>query len=401
MLRFITLMLTLSGASFSDARFMTPKCPLAQMAPSGPSSLDGKLERLSQDAIMDELSPEMVVALKAHPIWKKFHGPGKDLAFSFKFVNGTLLPGEIKEGEMGESIQSHFIAATLKHLFPDATLYAGDEAPGKRYVRLFAIDPAEIGQGGIQYWINEHKTKHFMPMPLLKSANGRGVPQTKEEVRAELKIPPGRFVVHGYNFHLEYGKKQESQLLNQIPGVKLADVIYVATSRIGAGPAKSPDRYKDLYEKDFPGFKIHLLSRMREGDLSAPGPHLIINDSRGRVPAINKMADVVLMSGPQNLFESINAGTPLVFQPHEGESPQYDKAAYDAMAEVAISSGGGYIANTPAEFSEAIGRIKASPPKITPSYAVSVNGKTPFESYLDALDLMLSDALPPARANSR
>ena len=367
------------------------------------SSIVGILKS-APSAVWAPLTPEMRVILRQHPIWARYHQAGLSEKLFFEFprristVNQILRENEIIGGFKGESIQTHFIAQTLREIFPHAHFY--QSKAGRKRVQIEANDYAEHELPDLKsFKIMLHErfaTYNQIGMPLLKMANGRTASVSKEELRDRIQISAKKKIFNLYNFDLSTIDLAEFIDGLQSSGQPLDQLVLIASFRHETMQTSYSINQMNL--KLAGRATLHLLSELKPGDLEGPGAHLIVNDTKGLLPILHRLSDVTIVGGPVNLFEGLNAGTPTLFSTKiasagMGAEVVYDKKTFELLKMTALKSGGAYAYETLPELLKQIPLALNNQNAPTPSYLISENGKTWFEHYLDSLQEILDKEL--------
>jgi hypothetical protein len=76
---------------------------------------------------------------------------------------------------------------------------------------------------------------------------------------------------------------------------------------------------------------------------SIPGPLIIYNDTRGRLPELYSASDLAIVFGANNFFEPLIAKCPTLLCPGRGADLDYSPGAYAQLAETALATRGAAI----------------------------------------------------------
>ena len=363
----------------------------------------GVLQKM-ENPIFSSLTSEMRETLRQHPIWQKYFNPsgGKNLEFVFPFPHPTnfnkevlLQDGEIPRGSKGESIQTHFIARTLKELFPQAVFYNHSSREGIRTIPITVTDYSEMALPNLEALRAKYsdfypQNYYLMGMPTLKMANGRAIQVPKSELRQVLQLPANKVVINLYNFELSGIKIQDLLAeLSNVDFVKFEDIMLIASYRYDTNihPMSVPDKQKEFNGKA----EVHLLSETTSDLVRGPGPFLILNDTVGLMPALHRAADVVLIGGPQNLFEGLNAGTPtLIFTKLQRQSGyNWDQNTFNELLDTARATGAAYTYEALPDLIRQLSLALKEKREPISTSQIKKEGRTWFQIFLDDLERIL------------
>lgn len=293
-------------------------------------------------------------------------------------------PGDQHALFLGEYIQSAFVIKTLKQAFPEATIVHGDFTGewkarhlGLKTIHLEVIDEAELGiqKNGF----TGSSEKKALDMPVLKAANPTLQSLREFDARSVLGIRPDELSMSLYVVKGRSGSARD-----------FPDVTAVLEQSVEAGHAPSvafisyggtPSDYASkplLAFAERNHYEVIKLSDITR-PLDPQKKYIILNDTTGRLPYLDRASNVSIRVGPINIFESLAVGTPTIYFQNREVLGGYVPHVFEKMSAIAQKTGGAYPVKSMSDYSNTLTKALASP--VRPA----LPDAGPFEEYLDQL----------------
>ena len=328
--------------------------------------------------------------IREHSIYtlRNSYGDGKGLTFAISHYqpDGALVNG------MGESIQSTFVANTLKEIFPKAKFVGRRQDANAKAIELMIADRAEMpktfGLDSTEPGKGLLGSAPVIDMTVLKPANPVSIGYTKAQLRKTYGVGSDKFAVSLYVQRLETpaAAKQPlvADILGQIESLKKPDIVFLSA---GGGTIESLGN--ELQEAVSKNYETVRLSSLKPDSLEVGKRYLVLNDLRGKMPYIHCFSDLTFVSGPINLFESLAVGTPTIFLENIESLSGYHVPSFQRLAQQAKDTGGAFgiqsLNDMPGIFTQALDSAKTM---TRPFQANSAQQKA-FSAYLSDLERFL------------
>jgi hypothetical protein len=324
-----------------------------------------------------ELPRAFIERIQKHPIMKlaaRFHGE-KPVFGNNYFTNDKSISGFT----YGEIIQAQFVAETLKIIFPNAAfkdlrtvitdaIQARQQGkPVQKFIHLKIADPGES--------VTDPGT---LPMPLLKAANPGLSAFRHGQFRKQLGFNSQDRIISLYA--KDYTAAIE--IVKQIDSTLRPDYIFVS---IGGQSTSQADTtlFKGALQNRYDGLDLSQLSEYKK---NPDRPAIILNDMKGKVPFIANVSDLVIISGPINMFEPLSAGAKTIVMTDPAVLGQYNADEFNRMLDRGIATGGVFPVPTTEDLKQRLVPIMNSQVHITPPYqAKGANQQASIDIYLDTL----------------
>jgi hypothetical protein len=305
---------------------------------------------LFENEWQNSLSPAIQQRLMDHPLFDLSRNKMKSGdSIYFYFANGFEKENwEIRRSEKGEGLQALAIKKYLEFLFPQARFGIRplpDELHNFKQIKLSFRDSAEMSFG-----LPINMYYHTLEMTRLKAGNPGNLSGVRDRIRTKLNIPHDLKIVSVYvadTSVLEFGRLTWilEQLKPDFDVIMFSSGMHLFPSIIERLPKHlQREKASPQITKNF-----RLLSSIdfAKDDLK---DLLLFNDTVGLMPYVHALADLSVVVGPCNFFESLNVGTKTISLQAPGTSRNYNPLALDEMSEVARQSGGFTVAYTWTDF---------------------------------------------------
>ncbi len=346
------------------------------------------------------LSDALVEAIQRHPVsklMKKY--PDKNWTFVLENYTSEEKGIDPNSVQFGENIQAGFVAKILRAANPKARIVSGTgdffldkyTGPEKNAFPILVQDGTEA---------KESKYFNVVDMKIAKAANPTPPPLEHLAARERFGIGAEKKVASFYLDSLDQSAVIDGETAADIPDsyrfknvfrrVEAStgdlDVVFV-TMPYARG--NKMDLLIDSVTRPLGRpTRIFTLSDVSQSQIQqalAKGEKVfIINDTRGRMPLIHAVADVTIVRGPINPFESLNAGTPTVAFFDQPMKPRYDLAAYQSMVQPAYQTGSFRYVQKLDDLSVALSSVREKR-NTTPVPLIQDGKGTPFSRLLDRL----------------
>jgi hypothetical protein len=334
-----------------------------------------------------ELSTTVIDQIKTHPVfgYGSKYKDGRNLIFVVDPYSPSISKTQDK---LGERIQADFVVKVLKVIFPKAEFsYSGSTNylfSGKKAIHIDLKDKGEF-----ENKIGVLPTS--FDMALVKAANGLVGTADQGSSRKALGISDKDRVV---SFYFNFKNTVSPKLSEKFQFKTFYEEAIKGMGGVDVAIYSEPYVDRDtLISRIDPELRLKLsvyfLSELKEGDIAQArklGKRvLILNDTVGHMPAIHSSSDIVVIRGPINMFEPLNAGRPVVVVHTKEIQPEYDWQSFTTMAQVAQKSGGATILNDTDGLSGAVRDARQMKVSTPPYLTKTESGVSPIVIFLDAL----------------
>lgn len=293
---------------------------------------------------------QKVIAQSVFNNWGQGQQLGKDLLISLDPLSRTESLSEIV---IGEEIQAQFIARILRQALPLAEitgLRPKDLTPmqtlGKKVIELRLVDSQERKAFASQM----KSDPTLLDMPLVKPANGaiRSLQEQIWQLKAKVKNKSKTATIYfpAFYFDSEVASSKNPDLgglalhLQQNMGVKTL-ILSPNPRALVMGVEVLEQMLRSHYPEVMQTFKkIIPLSEVRNWqEIYQSEYNLILNDTKGRMPFVYGLSDLVVVQGPINPIESVMVQTPTFAFVNEAVVGTYGLERYSQMISAAQKSG--------------------------------------------------------------
>jgi len=346
------------------------------------------------------LPADFLAILAKHPIsklkakWKD--GEGLEFVISH-FQN--LPKMDSRQGmNVGETIQSHFVAKVLTELFPKAKISGAlsEKSPSKKIKKRIQIEVRDPSEFGVVDTQDKDSVKRILPMSILKAANPGIGGISHGALRTQLGIPEQAMTA---SLYLRYpvvngsdGSPNVVKLLDTIEAVKEPDIVFV--SRGGAGFNSGTEgelaEARKLIKNFLPEYKVSLLSDWTNETYKPGEKRIVLNDMLGKLPSIYNVSDLSVVVGPINIFEPLTSGSKTVFFTHPDAIRGYSGDEFKRMGDTALKSGGALAVRGLDDLYEKLpDLLSPKTPILAPYRLPGESGSTPAQVFLDRLESLV------------
>lgn len=321
------------------------------------------------------LPSDFVETVQRHPIMQ-LRSKFKDR--KMVFTSHHFVKSGFRENFLGESIQVQFIKRTLQIIFPNAEFRGirnSQKTDGFKYLNGKPVDALHLNlldTGEIPGETN------VLPMQVLKSANPGLAIFKHGHFRQQLGIPLHAKVISIY----AKDNQTVEKILKEIDQSLRPDYLFISL-----GGRVAEKEYADSLAKILGGrYESATLSEFSQINRNSNRPTIITNDLRGKVPFIANISDVVIVSGPINIFESLSAGTKTIIMTNPEAITDYEILEFNKMLARAVATGGAFPTASIEGLKLELPKVIQTQTKIIPPYAVQTSD-TPSSLliYLDVL----------------
>jgi len=348
-----------------------------------------------------QLSETVQRAIREHEGLAKLHATyadGKGLVIRLHGLGRDMQKTSRLLGE----IQTDYVAKVLKIVFSQA-VFTDVYRPAlwehfgifrKQVVSLMVKDMSISAH--VQPAKKTISGSAIIPIEIVKPANGLAerLRDTRTATRAHLGLSSEHRVLSIYVDSItgvrEGSKGSEvnpsaEELVDQVSRQSKAQIVFLSgTVRRGANEEIS--MYQNLpYFDNFIPLSTLSVESFRES-VRAGKRIFVFNDTRGKLPFLHSIADLVFVRGPVNLHEGLTVGTPTLIYNNSETLGNYRPAGYSKMEDVALATGGAVaIANT-AELRDGVQRTLNLGRDFTPPYlSSSLDSPNALTVFLDEL----------------
>lgn len=345
------------------------------------------------------ISEAAVVPVRYESAWKD-----EKIGDGSGFVIGLEHFGDAVPVNLGEHIAAHFVAKIIKILYPKAILeegvFSGVNQKNPRiahssYTQWSAKHPRKklifIGIRDLQEKLG-HGDKVVLEMNKTKMANPGLSGILKNGFRQTLGIPDSHHVVSMY-FKKPEGER-DSEKAPSMDEVLQKLMSYSKTPNIvfasggGGNTVGAHAVFKKALQKDFGVLKLSEWAERYDPRRK----WIVVNDLRGYMPHLLNVSDLAIVSGPINIMEPLTAAVPTLFFNNHEVVTDYNKAAFDHMAMIAMATGGAWSMSSLSDLQQVLPlALKVSKP-IVPPYILRGPENSDFAG-ITPVDILTSEII--------
>lgn len=329
-----------------------------------------------------KFSSEALQQLQNHRIYRwaqSFTDQGKSL--KFKILNGFSQNGTIHQDYKGEATQGLFVRDVLHYLFPKATILTTNQYE-RTDIKIWIQDFAEYPNPLIDL-----PKVTFLNMVTLKAANPGMVHVDRATLRHQLGLLPDRKVLSLYFAdYFEWRSKEVQSLIKELTTRYVFSDVFLS---FGTNRITSLDRLEseDLNRgiTPFKSDQLQTLSDLTNEAVLPGNTRWIYNDQTGNMPQIHGIADLTVVFGPVNFFESLNMGTRTALYLPMLIDPLYANSAIREMTAKAEYSKGFMHSTSVKSFLSHIHGLINGPEPVPPALVSYNFTSNPFQQMLNDL----------------
>ncbi len=304
----------------------------------------------------------------------------RDRQFSLTGYSPTM---KLHPAAMGEGLQAHFIAKLIRAIEPNVEFRGYDDIDSKTDF-IMIHDPWQ-GTGGPEprgssfpqgEW-EELVGYHSLAMPLLKAANASysNLPP-RNELRRRLKISENLKIVSLYVFRMDIYSPGFASLIEKLHRIYPFDIAILSDAR--------DQEFLSCTGNLLLNFNCARLSEIKVGEISTKS--IILNDTRGWLPHINRIADLSVVHGPIDFLAPLQVGTPVLVVNDEFSLRRFHRQGYERLRELAELTGAALFAQDLSKIdSDQLNTIFAHEHFRRPFEIPIWRGMTPLEMVIRAL----------------
>ena len=254
----------------------------------------------------------------------------------------------------------------LSQIFPQAIFGSGHAANRVRF-SLSIADSAESGRP--IDCSDATKTSASVEMTILKAANPGPILPDRLALRLAMGLPTVDRIASVYASYWTQDEQSIGAAIEILRAGKADVAILSHSGRPPFGPMPSvPADIAVISSNDLTSVQI------------APNrKYLILNETRGKMPFVNRVANFAVVLGSANLFEAINAGTPILFMNQAQDD--YNQRAWDTLTDRARATGGARGMGSLGYFRSELERLPGAPRR-RPYEIENASGETPIDQLL-------------------
>lgn len=272
---------------------------------------------------------------------RKQHGLGERLEFAILHYDSKV-ENALETAKNGSEIQAVYLKKVLTQIFPQSKVvsYLEDSAPKPNLLRTQIVmkvgDSAVTGRAFNWRMADGSLDPSLIEMSALKSANPGPDVASKAQIRKAFNIREDANVVSIYG-SARTDSEEMSSFVRQALRADNVDTVIVSSNHHEAIRHQLQRRMRNVF-----------FANSDEVLPSRPGEKMVIvNQTRGMLPAVHAAADRAVVLGSPNIVEPINVGIPTIaFRQAEDH---FDQAIWKKQTDLIAATGGGHIVNTVSE----------------------------------------------------